>query len=981
MEAAAAGPLPPGEPAPPDAPPEYPPRNYPHVFPDGPPFGDDTMEPAEFSEWDGGIPVFRPSIDEFDDFGALMRRVEKWGRLRGLVKIVAPKEWLAELDASKYAERLRRIAIRHPIAQNISGQGGVYRQLNMEKSGVWSFADWAREAFSPERLPPLDEISADGGGKKRRTDAGAAPAPTRPSLKSRTAPGSKTSSAAWVRDLLADEAPTPEDAKSEAAADGPEPSEAGDAKRRRRQDLPDAAYANIASRLSPLYPPEVVRELEARYWRTVTYSEPMYGADLSGTLMDDVVFSRGDSWNLNRLGGESNLLLGIDKALPGVNRPYLYFGTWKATFGWHLEDVDLYSINFLHFGAPKQWYCIPPPHRPLFERAARECFREELARCPQFLRHKAVMIAPSFLSSRGFGLGAEDPDGRVGKSEAERRAQEERRRARREAKERGEAGEDSDSSVEYVLERPRKRTAEAAARERAQRGRVLRVVQEQGEFIVTFPHGYHAGFNLGLNCAESVNFATPEWVPFGREAKWCTCVKDSVRIDVLAMLGEKPAEVEEAPPRKKVVVRRKKEKEPKVKKEKAPKPRAGWKGSSGRDARKPIDGRRCELCPAPPSFDEMLPVVDWMPGEPAPPMEKRQWCHRMCALFVPEVTVLDVPDFDWVPPPAGGDSSLDVLLAAALGASDSGVEIGKAEGGEQVDGGDGAAEGGKPAGEDVKPEPAAATAPAPAEQPEAKPEVPAPEPPLIDIVVGVNQIPRDRFRLNCVVCNADVPAAVRKKRRPTHGAPIQCCKGKCTRAVHVSCAKIAGLLLESYWDTFEYTDESGQVITEDIERGRCWCGPHDPRKDEEKRRAQEEADAALAAKLSQGAPVWCRVSRSELVAGLVVSVDAEARTCTVRLRMEDDEPDAAAGDLKTFALKDVQLRTESESDREGSDEDEGEEAGDGDTESGDEDLEEEVEEEEVEEEEEEEMDSGHISDAAVAERAPEGRGIGPLGAA
>ena len=52
------------------------------------------------------------------------------------------------------------------------------------------------------------------------------------------------------------------------------------------------------------------------------------------------------------------------------------------------------------------------------------------------------------------------------------------------------------------------------------------LVQYQGEFVITFPRGYHAGFNIGLNCAESVNFALDSWMDLGRKARFCTCVTD-----------------------------------------------------------------------------------------------------------------------------------------------------------------------------------------------------------------------------------------------------------------------------------------------------------------------------------------------------------------------------------------------------------------------------------------------------------------------
>ena len=47
---------------------------------------------------------------------------------------------------------------------------------------------------------------------------------------------------------------------------------------------------------------------------------------------------------------------------------------------------------------------------------------------------------------------------------------------------------------------------------------MCRAVQCPGEFIITFPRGYHAGFNAGLNFCEAVNFCPPDWFPIGREA-------------------------------------------------------------------------------------------------------------------------------------------------------------------------------------------------------------------------------------------------------------------------------------------------------------------------------------------------------------------------------------------------------------------------------------------------------------------------------
>lgn len=45
-----------------------------------------------------------------------------------------------------------------------------------------------------------------------------------------------------------------------------------------------------------------------------------------------------------------------------------------------------------------------------------------------------------------------------------------------------------------------------------------RLVQNAGEFVVTFPRAYHMGFSHGFNCGEAANIATPEWLNIAKDA-------------------------------------------------------------------------------------------------------------------------------------------------------------------------------------------------------------------------------------------------------------------------------------------------------------------------------------------------------------------------------------------------------------------------------------------------------------------------------
>ena len=150
--------------------------------------------------------------------------------------------------------------------------------------------------------------------------------------------------------------------------------------------------------------------LEREFWKKVAYDPPTYCADVAGTLFD-APEERGDGddatrvtegWDVSRLDSLlSRTLKEKNITLKGVNSSYLYFGMWRALFAWHTEDCDLYSVNYLHYGAPKFWYAVAPEDRERFEILAQGMVPEMWRACPEFLRHKELLISPTLLEQNG----------------------------------------------------------------------------------------------------------------------------------------------------------------------------------------------------------------------------------------------------------------------------------------------------------------------------------------------------------------------------------------------------------------------------------------------------------------------------------------------------------------------------------------------------------------------------------------------------
>ncbi|QQP36234.1 Uncharacterized protein FKW44_021274, partial [Caligus rogercresseyi] len=138
-------------------------------------------------------------------------------------------------------------------------------------------------------------------------------------------------------------------------------------------------------------------DLERKYWKSLSFVPPIYGADITDSITD----SDCTSFNIAQLPSILNYVnKDQNESYAGVTTPYLYMGSWKTTFSWHVEDMDLYAINSA-FGMPKTWYCVPPKHGHLLEKACRSLFPSVANWCSNFMRHKTCLINPSLLDELG----------------------------------------------------------------------------------------------------------------------------------------------------------------------------------------------------------------------------------------------------------------------------------------------------------------------------------------------------------------------------------------------------------------------------------------------------------------------------------------------------------------------------------------------------------------------------------------------------
>ncbi|KAF9583734.1 hypothetical protein BGW38_008711 [Lunasporangiospora selenospora] len=760
------------------------------------------LEPDHYYD-NGGIPVFRPTMAQFKDFSTFVESIASYGHKAGLVKVIPPKEWTESLP--DLSQRLASVKIKTPIIQHIRGTKGIYTQTNIESRKSYSVSEFKALSQDSDHRPPsrkgvphgppdplprrkrnrkpavslqmdTDVPSQSDSAPLTPTHASTADAaasfPSQEDSPDGLVPSSTTTSANHSPDqvsldmmssvgstgprkhfLRRPTSPTPTSRRpttldtlpslvpesrmdvdvaqiSAAVANAQE-----NAKQKKTTTSTSATSSAAAAPTEPEklesvadfkvvhgedYTVDYCKELERNYWRNLTFVQPMYGADMS------------------------------------VNTPYLYFGMWKATFAWHVEDMDLYSINYLHFGAPKQWYCIPPEYSERFERIAQGIFSQDHKSCPQFLRHKTHLISPMTLMNDGVPFN--------------------------------------------------------------------RLVQHEGEFVLTFPFAYHSGYNLGFNCAESINFALENWIDIGRKAESCLCINDSVQIDVEAIFRSSKNLSEREKERKKSEATVQNDSSDPIGSNQAnerPKSRTRSSTRSMTDAdmkeslivesaagsdkkrKRPIKSdstepgsdefsttrsskrskenskdvkHECALCPLQDFEGEMVRTSN------------NKWCHMVCAQFIPETYLT---------------------------------------------------------GEDDE-----------------------------DVIAHIGGIPNARRRMRCFLCEKKL------------GVCLQCCKGKCIRSMHASCAERAGMHME------EVSNSDGSVEFQ------TFCPTHDPRQAQEREVELKTWKEQMTKKLKPGLVVWARWNDNMYYSGEIETILSDRMLCKINFN---------DGYNKTVVWKDILL--------------------------------------------------------------------------
>lgn len=136
---------------------------------------------------------------------------------------------------------------------------------------------------------------------------------------------------------------------------------------------------------------EHIRKRRSNKARASCEIDPTYAIDNEQSLFP----KRYPYFNLNEMSFNDSIIHRGDN-IAGVNTPFLNFGMFATSFGFHHEDGNLASANVLHGGKPKVWISVPSNEAKKLEQYAQDNVPKKIS-CDLYIRHKATLIMPSQL--------------------------------------------------------------------------------------------------------------------------------------------------------------------------------------------------------------------------------------------------------------------------------------------------------------------------------------------------------------------------------------------------------------------------------------------------------------------------------------------------------------------------------------------------------------------------------------------------------
>eukprot|EP00475_Leptophrys_vorax_P015913 TRINITY_DN2229_c0_g1_i1.p1 TRINITY_DN2229_c0_g1~~TRINITY_DN2229_c0_g1_i1.p1 ORF type:complete len:590 (+),score=100.43 TRINITY_DN2229_c0_g1_i1:251-2020(+) len=378
-------------------------------------------------------PVFRPSAEEFTDPLEYARKIRPLAEPFGLCKIIPPANWKPQFalnDSVKFKVKQQHLGRLLPVSR--SNSSPVSPSDDGGSGGVVSPKSEAMESDESSPVPKKTN------GRKRVSSASShSSSPVYSSRRKTSSNGSRSSVKSCVKckgsghqdklqqcrlcQRLYHEFCVPLTSKkfsrdwlcrdcqlgtgvSYGYGDG------GSVTLTQYKELAEQTKKYFGELLGISLDSADLASLEEQYWKILNMEDcdiqVMYGSDVdtgkTGTGFPTSGDYRESGWNVNNFPYSPNSLLQhIGRKISGVMRPWLYFGMMFSTFAWHIEDHHLYSVNYMHQGAPKKWYGIRGKDSEAFESAMRAHIPDAFDREPDLHYQLVTMVPPNVFLNKG----------------------------------------------------------------------------------------------------------------------------------------------------------------------------------------------------------------------------------------------------------------------------------------------------------------------------------------------------------------------------------------------------------------------------------------------------------------------------------------------------------------------------------------------------------------------------------------------------